>query len=147
MGETVTVDAKCQYSHPARPTDRRMAAVLWGKKSTRFAPAAVTVAAALARRVKQRCGAVRRRWGFTVNISCTNYTPSSPPTEPKISRWLARSLALPFSDRTDAVETGEARGKEDGSVGRVIQARPASPRVQFFAAGTPIPVATCETDN
>ena len=73
------------------------------------------------------------------------YTFFSPDRTEDLS--LARSLALPFSDRTDAVETGEARGKEDGSVGRVIQARPASPRVQFFAAGTLIPVATCETDN
>ena len=42
MGEAVTVDAKCQYSHLAR----RMAAVLWGKNSTRFTPAAAVVAAA-----------------------------------------------------------------------------------------------------
>lgn len=42
MGEAVTVDAKCQYSHPGR----RMAAVLWEKNSTRFTPAAAVVAAA-----------------------------------------------------------------------------------------------------
>ena len=41
MGGAVTVDAKCQYSHLAR----RMAAVLWEKNSTRFAPAAAAAAA------------------------------------------------------------------------------------------------------
>ena len=125
MGEAVTVDAKCQYSHLAR----RMAAVLWEKNSTRFAPAAAAAASSAAAVVR-----VLNNGAAPMGIYCQYllYKLYTFPEDPPLSHSLIGRV-----ERRKMVRSG---------VSSLVR-NSVSPRVQFFAVGTLIPVATCEPDN